>query len=208
MFQSKGRFFVVEGIDGSGKSTLTRRLSDYMKAQGRDVVFTKEPGASELGKVLRCLVQESKSTIDPYAELLLFAADRAQHMTEVVKPALARGAIVISDRFKYSSLAYQGFGRGLDQHFIAMVNDHITHDVQPHSIFYCKINHEQAFERCDNRGEKQTRFEGAGLEFMQRVSQGFDEIFKNNPKVVYIDAEKTQEEMFNQALHHINEEML
>jgi dTMP kinase len=203
MFNANGRFFVVEGIDGSGKSTLARALSEQMQQQGLEVVLTREPGATELGKVLRTLVQESKSTLDPYAELLLFAADRAQHMADIVKPALARGALVITDRFKYSSLAYQGYGRELNAQFIAHVNDYITRDVQPDIIFYCAVEPEVALARCSSRGEKQTRFEAEGLPFLKKVAQGFETIFKNNPKVIRIDATQSPDEMLKQAMQAI-----
>lgn len=204
MFNAKGRFFVVEGIDGSGKSTLARALAEYAKAQGRNVVLTREPGATELGKILRGIVQESKSTIDPYAEILLFAADRAQHMAEIIKPAVERGDIVITDRFKYSSLAYQGFGRGLDQEYIKLVNDRFTHDLEPDAVFYCAIKPEEAHVRCVTRAQQVTRFEAAGLEFMKRVSHGFDDIFKHNPRVVIIDANKSKEEMQAQAIEELD----
>jgi dTMP kinase len=199
MFNAKGRFFVVEGIDGSGKSTLARALAAYAKALVAEVVLTKEPGATDLGKVVRGLVQESKSIIDPYAEFLLFAADRAQHMTQVIKPILDRGGVVITDRFKYSSLAYQGYGRGLDKDFIESVNNRVTHYIEPHIIFYCKIDPQMALSRCISRNEKQTRFEAEGASFMRKVADGFDTIFKNNSQVVIIDASKSQEEMFDQA---------
>ncbi len=200
MFNPIGRFFVIEGIDGSGKSTFARSLAEFIQAQGRPVLLTREPGATELGKVLRSLVQESKSSIDPYAELLLFTADRAQHMAQVVRPALGRGQIVITDRFKYSSLAYQGYGRDLDKSFIECINDKVTRDVQPDLVFYCKIDPQIAIARCINRNEKQTRFEAEGQLFMQKVSDGFDTIFENMPNVVTIDAHASQEKMLSQAI--------
>src|ERR1700730_16197149 len=128
---NKGMLIVIEGIDGAGKSTLAKSLADILTTQGNTVLLTKEPGGSQLGKQLRTILQNQPIPITPIAEYLLFAADRAQHIEQVVKPALERGAIVISDRMGDSSLAYQGYGRGIDKNNIRTVNQWAMQGLTP-----------------------------------------------------------------------------
>lgn len=109
----RGLFIVLEGGEGAGKSTQTQLLAERLRACGRDVVTTREPGATATGAAIRALLLDPASDVDPWAEVLLYAADRAQHVAEVVRPALARGSDVVCDRHLWSSLAYQGAGRGL-----------------------------------------------------------------------------------------------
>jgi len=117
------RFVVLEGGDATGKSTQVQRLAARLRAVGHDVVETFEPGATELGAQLRSLLLHSEHPVDPVAEALLMAADRAEHVAEVVRPALQRGAWVVSDRFVPSSLAYQGVGRGLGVAEVEQLNE-------------------------------------------------------------------------------------
>src|SRR3972149_5899470 len=117
----------LEGIDGSGKSTLAKKMADTL----HNVVLTKEPGGSALGKKLREILQMQPVPITPIAEFLLFAADRAQHFDEVVIPALEQNKIVISDRMADSSLVYQGYGRGINMENIKLVNKWVMQDITP-----------------------------------------------------------------------------
>lgn len=126
-----GRFIVLEGGDATGKSTQVARLAARLRAEGREVIETFEPGDTRLGAQVRSLALELGTTVDPIAEALLMAADRAQHLAEVVRPALAKGAWVVSDRFVPSSLAYQGVGRGLGVAEVEQVNLLATAGLQP-----------------------------------------------------------------------------
>jgi dTMP kinase len=195
----QGFLLVLEGIDGSGKTTLAQRLAHMVQQHGYDVVVTREPGGTEFGKNLRQLLQHSAVRPIPEAEFLLFAADRMQHITTVVKPALAGGQVVISDRMADSSMAYQGYGRGIDRARIASVNQWALQDVVPDVIIYIKLDWQAALQRIEkNRGEL-TAFEKEKQEFFERVAHGFDTIFKEKPQAITLDGRQTPDELFAQA---------
>ena len=142
-----GRFVVLEGGDATGKTTQTARLAHRLRAQGRDVLATFEPGGTALGTSLRQLLLHGTATVEPEAEALLMAADRAQHVLEVVRPALARGDWVVSERFVPSSLAYQGVGRGLGVPAIEIVNGIATGGLEPDLVIVLDLAPEVATER-------------------------------------------------------------
>jgi dTMP kinase len=142
-----GRFVVLEGGDGSGKSTQIPRLADWLRGRGIDVVVTREPGGTPLGRTLRALVLEGEDSIDPNAEALLMAADRAQHVAEVIRPALARGAWVLSDRHVPSSLVYQGVVRNLGVDAIEQVNAWATGGLVPDLVIVLDVSEEVAATR-------------------------------------------------------------
>jgi dTMP kinase len=142
-----GRFVVLEGGDATGKTTQAGRLATRLGDQGREVVHTFEPGGTALGAALRHLLLDGERTVEPEAEALLMAADRAQHVLEVVRPALARGAWVVSDRFMPSSLAYQGVGRGLGVPAIELVNGIATGGLEPDLVVVLDLPPEVAIER-------------------------------------------------------------
>src|SRR5688572_16262543 len=125
-------FITFEGIEGSGKTTQQGRLAAYLREAGRMVVVTKEPGGTVLADRIRALLLDSRSIIDPIAEVFLFAASRRQHTTEVIEPALARGEVVLCDRYADSTLAYQGFGRLIDLDRLRVLNDWATDGLKPH----------------------------------------------------------------------------
>lgn len=189
----------IEGIDGSGKSSLAQALKKSLETQNHKILLTKEPGDTPLGRHLRVLLHEEKKHVCDLAEYLLFAADRAQHFQDIVIPALDQGTIVISDRLDDSSVAYQGYGRGLDVAMIQQVNKWATHNIKPDLIFYLKLDFSTALERIMLRGGKLTSFETEEELFWKRVSNGFDEIFKNRENVITLDASKSIEALCNQA---------
>ena len=133
-----GILITVEGIDGSGKSTFIKELSK--KLNNFDLILTKESGGSNLGKYLHQLVQTQPVTVSPKAEYLLFAADRAQHINEIVEPALKKNQLVISDRMGDSSVVYQGFARGLGTSMINIINTWAMNNINPDLVFYLKIS--------------------------------------------------------------------
>jgi dTMP kinase len=142
-----GRFVVLEGGDGSGKSTQMPRLADWLRGRGVDVVVTREPGGTPLGQTLRALVLEGEDSIDANTEALLMAADRAQHVAEVIRPALASGAWVLSDRHVPSSLVYQGVVRELGVEAIEQVNEWATGGLAPDLVIVLDVSEEVAATR-------------------------------------------------------------
>ncbi len=193
-----GKLICIEGIDGSGKSTLAKQLAQHLKNAGHDVLLTKEPGGSALGKQLRTILQTQPVPITPVAEYLLFAADRAQHVVDVVKPALERGAIVISDRMADSSLVYQGYGRGIDKNMIAQVNAWALQGIEPDLTLYVKIDAATAALRVKSRNTL-TAFEKEQRDFVERLIQGFNELYQTKQNVITIDGSGTLSEVDSYA---------
>lgn len=202
--QNKGPLITLEGIDGSGKSTLAQKLYDYLRNKNYSVLLTKEPGATKLGATIRTLVNTKEPSIASKAELLLFAADRAQHFHEIVIPALNNKSIVISDRMADSSVAYQGFGRGLDKNFICCLNKHIMENYIPDLTFYLRLDYHTAYTRIQARKDALTSFDQEKYSFFNRVIDGFETIFADKSHVVILDGTQTQEEVFNTAVNYIN----
>ncbi len=167
---SEGIFIVFEGGDGVGKSTQTTLLADWLTGQGREVVVTLEPGGTELGAVLRDLVLNPKwGDVSPRAEALMYAADKAQHVHELVLPALQRGAVVISDRYVDSMLAYQGAGRDLDVDRVEQLGRWATSDLLPDLTVVLDLDPDQGVAGIADKD----RLEGAGEQLHRRARQFF-----------------------------------
>lgn len=165
-----GAFVVLEGGDASGKSTQARLLADRLRSAGREVVETFEPGATEAGAAIRALLLDGDGPVDPTAEALLLAADRAQEVADVIRPALARGADVVSDRFVPSSLAYQGVGRGLGVERIEKLNRWATGGLEPDLVVVLDVDDAVAASRRAGPGD---RLERAGDEFHAAVRDAY-----------------------------------
>jgi dTMP kinase len=165
-----GAFIVLEGGDGSGKSTQARLLADRLRSRDRDVVETFEPGATQTGAATRTILLDGEGPIDPTTEALLLAADRAQEVADIIRPALARGADVVSDRFVPSSLAYQGVGRGLGVEEVEKLNRWATGDLEPDVIVVLDVDDAVATSRRDAPGD---RLERAGAEFHTTVREAY-----------------------------------
>ena len=165
-----GLFIVLEGGDASGKSTQARQLADRLRSNGRDVVETFEPGATQTGAAIRALLLDGDGPVDPTTEALLLAADRAQEVTDVVRPALGRGADVVSDRFVPSSLAYQGVGRGLGVERVEKLNRWATGGLEPDVVVVLDVDEAVATSRRDAPGD---RLERAGAEFHAAVRDAY-----------------------------------
>lgn len=168
----KGVFVVLEGGDGCGKSTQARILAGRMQAAGREVVRTREPGATETGAGIRALVLGG-GDLDPRAEALLIAADRAEHVAAVIRPALARGAVVVSDRYVPSSLAYQGVARGLGVDEIAGLSDWATGGLEPDLVLVLDVDPGEAAGR---RAGPQDRMEREPDAFRAQVNQAYRDL--------------------------------
>lgn len=181
-----GMFITFEGIDACGKSTQALRLVEALRRRGDTVVHTREPGGTELGQRIRHLFLHIDGIdIDPATEALLMAADRAHHVKQVIAPALARGEIVISERYVDSTMAYQGYGGQLSLDAIRSINAFATGGLEPAITFLLDVDPVLAAKR---RGGPLDRVEGKDLEFYHRVRQGFLAIQKANPeRVVLLD---------------------
>jgi dTMP kinase len=169
----RGRFVVLEGNDGCGKSTQTGRLVRRLELAGHMVVATFEPGATELGHTLRRVLLGGELTVTPRAEALLMAADRAQHVSDVIEPALARGAWVVSDRFVGSSLAYQGIARGLGLDDVAALNHFATGALEPDLVVYLTAPVDVLRAR---QKVHRDRIESEGDGFLEAVSAAYDQL--------------------------------
>jgi len=203
-------FLTVEGVEGAGKSTFIGLLKEALKAQGIDVLRTREPGGCALGLQIRPLLLAASQKMDRRAELFLFLADRAQHVAEVIRPALARGQWVICDRCADSSIAYQGYGRGMDVEVLQQLNDHATDGLWPDITFLLDLPVEVGLERALTRNgregltQSEGRFEAETLVFHQRIREGFLARAGRWPeRFRVLDATKSPEELQQAALQHL-----
>jgi dTMP kinase len=216
-----GYFITIEGIEGAGKSTLRARLSESLAELNSDIVITREPGATAFGQSVRNIVLDPKNKkLHSLAELMLFCADRAQHLEEIVRPALERGAVVICDRYVHSTLAYQGYGRGLDLQSLHQLNRLVTQDLMPDLVLLLDLDPEQGLQRAEQRTRKASgsfpaeevqellsgggswnRFEEQELEFHRRVRRGFLELAKDPTQhICVLDASASAEQLAEQAM--------
>ncbi len=187
-----------EGIDGSGKTTQSRKLYEFLRAKGINVSLYREPGGTPLGEELRDIL--IKRELNERTELLLFESARAQLVLEKLKPDMERGAVVILDRFTDSTLAYQGYGRGLDLELVRRLNEFASFGIKPDITFLLDVEPELAV----NRIREKTRFDK--LEFLKRVRDGFLEIAREEPeRVVVLDTRRGEEEVFQSIVDILSE---
>ena len=186
---SRGHFIVFEGVDGSGTTTQSHVLASYLREAGLPVTLTREPGGTPVAeKVRQFVLDPSLEGISPTAELFLYAASRSQHVEEVILPSLNRGDVVICDRYIASSLAYQGYGRGLDMEVIKQVNRLAVGECLPDATIYLLLPIKVAWARLRRR-EVADRLEQAGMELQEKVSRGYQEIAKRDPVGLVFDAQ-------------------
>jgi dTMP kinase len=194
----KGRFISLEGIEGTGKSTQAKLLSDYLKEKGFDVVLTEEPGGTQIGlRIRELLLSVEHKGMTAVTELLLYNASRSQHIREIILPAISRGAIVITDRFTDSTIAYQGFGRGIDQGLIDSIDLIATGRLRPDITILLDLDAEVGLKR-NKRINKTDRLELEDLEFHQRVRNGYNNLAEKEPeRIKLIDASAGIQEIHN-----------
>lgn len=193
----RGLFITFEGADGCGKTTQLNLLRDYLVQKGYDVLTTREPGAKGLGEKVREILLNYDGEVSDRCESFLFLADRAQHIDIIINPAIAQGKIVLCDRHTDSTVAYQGFGRGLDIEQIKMLNNLATQGRIPDLTIVFDVDEETSMKRV---GGEKDRMESAGMEFFNRVRRGYLEIAKQEPsRVKVIDAAKPIEDVFREV---------
>jgi len=181
MRDERGIFITFEGLDGSGKSTQIARLTETLGARGLDVMATREPGGTGIGQRIRSILLDSETAaLSPLAELALMFADRAQHIDEVIEPALRAGKIVICDRYTDSTEAYQGFGRQLGSQLVLNLHRELCHDLWPDLTLLLESDFDSSLVRARNRNQSsqssESRFESEDAAFFRRVQQGFEQI--------------------------------
>jgi dTMP kinase len=196
----KGLFLTFEGPEGAGKSTQTRLLAGWLQEQGFSVVQTREPGGTRLGQGIRQLLLH-QDQMCAEAEYLLYSADRAEHMQTLIRPALSQGQIVLCDRWLDSSLAYQGFGRGLDLAWLRAVAEGAVQGVQPDKTFLFDLPPEVGLARLDNPD----RLEREAIEFHRRVRHGYLKLAVSEPeRFMVLDATQTPQTLQTQLREHLH----
>jgi dTMP kinase len=187
----------LEGPEGSGKTTQTHLLVEHLRQEGRDVILTREPGGTPIGDQIRAILHDPANTaMHAWAEVLLYSASRAQLVAQVVRPALEAGKLVVSDRFYDSTLAYQGYGRELDQEALQEVTRLATGGLVPDLTIYLDVQPDQGLQRRLSGGEEWNRLDQEALEFHQRVRAGYLELASLEPeRWVVIDAARSVEEV-------------
>jgi dTMP kinase len=201
-----GRLITLEGIDGAGKTTLATGLRDALTARGRDVHLLREPGGVRAAERIRELVKDPDSHIGPRAEALLYAAARAQLVDETLRPLLARGALVLLDRFIDSSLAYQGAGRGLGIDAVREINAFATGGLSADRTLLLRLAPELGRARSRDRSAPPDRLEREDDEFFARIAAAYDELAAAAPaRIAVIDAAQERGQMLADALAAISD---
>ena len=196
MTERKGRFITFEGADGAGKSTQMRLFAERLRSRGWDVIETQEPGGTGIGRQIRqVLLDPENERLCPVAEMLLYFAARAQNFDQVILPSWERGAIVLSDRFTDSTLAYQGAGRGLGEDVVMQLHDIACHGLQPDLTIYLDIDTATGLARAQLRGAAD-RMDAQAPDFHRRVREAYLELVRRNPgRMVAVDAQGTVHEV-------------
>ena len=202
---NKGLFITFEGADGCGKTTQLNLLADFLSAKGLDVVITREPGSKGLGQNIRELLLHYDGDVAPMCEAFLFLADRAQHIEQLINPAVSDGKIVLCDRHTDSTIAYQGYGRNKDIDQLNYLNDIATNGRKPDLTFLFDVSTEVAMKRV---GDEKDRMESAGIEFHKKVREGYLQLAKQEPaRIRVINADHSIDEVFEQVQNIIKEKI-
>ncbi len=195
---TQGLFITFEGPDGCGKTTQMNLLAQYFEKKGKKVVLTREPGGKGLGEKVREILLNYNGEVSDRCESFLFLADRAQNIDIIVKPAVEKGEIVLCDRHIDSTVAYQGYGRGLDLNEINILNNLATGGKKPDLTLVFDVDVETSMKRV---GKEKDRMESAGIDFHNRVRNGYLELAKQEPtRIKVLDATKTIEEIHEKVV--------
>lgn len=203
----KGYFITFEGPDGSGKTTQINLLKEYLVHQGYEVLVTREPGGTPISEAIREIILDTEyREMNPVTEMLLYAASRAQHVNQLIRPALEQGIIVLCDRFVDSSIAYQGVGRGLGIDTVEEINRVALQGVTPDMTFFFDIDPKEGLKRGQARSRGADRLELETLEFHRKVYQGFCELCSRNPnRFKRISADTDIGDIHNQIISKIGQ---
>lgn len=202
-FESPTGFLAVEGANGAGKGTFINHLNEWLRSKNFDVVSTREPGGTEIGaSIRRILLESGPGALTPLSEVFLFAADRAHHVSSVIKPAIQAKKCVVTDRYYYSTLAFQGFGRGLNLDELKEINRIAIQNTSPDLIILLDIDPAVGLRRAKERGAGgRDDFEAEDLEFHARLRRGFLTLADELPdKFLVLDASKSPEAVFTDSL--------
>ncbi|MEY3908265.1 MAG: hypothetical protein RLZZ90_172 [Actinomycetota bacterium] len=203
---TQGLFISLEGIDGVGKSTQSDLIEAYLKALGRTVVRTLEPGGTELGQEIRHLLLHRKGEVAPRAEALLYAADRAHHVATKIRPALARGEVVLTDRYLDSSVAYQGVGRELNAEDVRSISMFAVENLMPDLTILLDLDASASLARRSQTGEEPDRLEREKVEFFEAVRQAYLQMAAAEPaRWMVVDANQSVEAMQAQIRVRLDE---
>ncbi len=199
------KFITFEGADGAGKTTQINFVKEFLAKKNIEYVVTREPGTGALGEKIRDILLNFNGDIAPLSELLLYMADRAQHVEKFILPNLKSGKVVLCDRYIDSSVAYQGFARGLNIEQIKFLNSIATNNLVPDITFLFDIQTETAMQRV---GDNKDRMEKEGIEFHRKLSEGYRILAKENPeRFIVIDANKSVDEVKNQTLNELTKRL-
>lgn len=196
---SNGMFITFEGADGCGKTTQQMLAADYLESKGYEVLITREPGAKGLGEDIRKILLDYKGPVSERCESLLFLADRAQHVDNMILPAIENGQIVLCDRYTDSTVAYQGYGRQQNLERIKKLNDFATNLLKPDLTFVFDIDVETSMQRV---GKEKDRMESEGKEFHNRVRNGYLKLAEEEPnRIKVLDAAKFIDEIHEEVVN-------
>jgi dTMP kinase len=202
-------FITFEGSDGSGKSTQITLLSFYLRQEGHKVLTTREPGGTTIGEQVRnCLHDVQNKNMTPSAEVLLYSASRAQLVEEIIRPALSSNHIVLSDRYSDSTLAYQGYGRGLDLNDLTRLTRFATGGLKPDLTFLFDVEIEDGLSRRSSGGVEMNRMDLQTIDFYRRVREGYRELASANPqRWIAIDANRPVDVVQTDLRRHIKDRL-
>jgi len=199
-------FLTFEGGDGAGKSTLIRAISSSLIANGYEVLTTCAPGGTQVGEVIRELILHPKEPLNNRCELLLFLADRAQHVETIIKPALEQGKIVLCDRYNDSTVAYQGGARGFDWDTVKQLCDFACRGLQPDLTLYLDLDPKIGLERVQKANETKDQIEAENISFHQKIRRAFHRIAEEEPtRFQILDASQSKKDVFDEAIKLVNE---
>lgn len=204
----QGIFISIEGPEGAGKTTIINMLTEQLELEGQQVISTREPGGIDIAEQIReVILNKSNTAMDSRTEALLYAAARRQHLVEKVRPALAEGKMVLCDRFIDSSLAYQGYARGLGIDEVFSINKFAIEDMMPSITLYFDLDPRIGLERISkNKGREINRLDLENVEFHEKVREGYLQLVERFPeRMVKIDASKPVEEVFKEAKKQIEQ---
>lgn len=206
MATERGRFIVIEGVEGAGKTTQVARLAEWLAVRGIPHVTGREPGGTPLGEAIReLLLADAAEETPARTELLLVLAARAAFVERVVRPALEAGAVVVADRYELSTLAYQGYGRGLELGEVQRLNAFATGGLEPDLTVVLDVDVDEGLERAAAAGKAADRIEGSGRAFLERVREGYLRLVRESTRAALLDGRGSPEAVHGRIVRLLEE---